>query len=98
MGSKMDPKSPKYCSGRLPDKTEKTTLEKCSNLGAKGPKTESKNESKITKNQIPGTPGPPGWPRGQDFLDFGSILGPFWHHFGAILGGIWVTSCKVFVT
>jgi len=96
LGSKMEQKSAKFCSGRLLEKTEKSGLEKCSNLGATGPKTESKNEAKIVKNPSPGTLGSPGCPRGRDFLDFGSNLAPFWHHFGSDFGGNRVISCKVF--
>ena len=56
MSSEIDNKSAKCCSGRLRETREKDTPQKGCNMGAKGPKSESKNEHKIIKNPIPGSP------------------------------------------
>jgi hypothetical protein len=56
MTPKIDNKPAKSCSGRLRETRQKNTPQKGCNMGAKGPKSDPKNEHKIVKNPIPGSP------------------------------------------
>ena len=95
MTPKIDNKSAKCCSGRLRETCEKNTPQKGCDMGAKGPKSDLKNEVMPGHVSIPGCRPPEAsgpCQKATSKIRSCQVMSPFWHLFRSTFDGIWARS------